>query len=291
MCYKIFFVILLVIGSLTTYIQGHPNYIDLTHRFKTDQPRWPGIKRPVLTSLAKGLADLGGDSKVYVEMNEFYTPEHSGTHMDAPAHFTKGGRHAADFKVDELIGPGIKIDISSRASKNLDTSCSIKDLLDWEEMHGTIPDHAIVLLYTGQSKYWDDENKYYGRAQDALQNDTGIHFPGFSPEAAQWLVNDRNIVGVGVDTPSLDSGKEGQFPTHQILLGAGKWGVEHVANMDKLPENGYIIHNMVFKLHDGSGAPTRIYATFGQFNLSEAHVVLSSVYTVIFSLIATLLLR
>ena len=76
-------------------------------------------------------------------------------------------------------------------SQNLDTSCTIEDLLEWEEKHGMIPDHAVVCLYTGQSKFWGDENKYLGRAKDAIQNDTDIHFPGFSPEAAQWLVDER----------------------------------------------------------------------------------------------------
>ena len=80
----------------------------------------------------------------------------------------------------------------------------------------------------------------------------------------------RNIVGVALDTPSLDSGNNKQFQSHQILLGAGKWGVEHVANMDKLPSKGYTIYNMVFKLHEGTRAPTRLFATFGQFEFSGA---------------------
>ena len=76
-------------------------------------------------------------------------------------------------------------------SQNLDTSCTLQDLLEWEGKHGMIPDHAVVCLYTGRSKFWGDENNYFGRAKDALQNDTDIHFPGFSPEAAQWLVDER----------------------------------------------------------------------------------------------------
>ena len=76
-------------------------------------------------------------------------------------------------------------------SQNLDTSCTLQDLLEWEGKHGMIPDHAVVCLYTGRSKFWGDENNYFGRTKDALQNDTDIHFPGFSPEAAQWLVDER----------------------------------------------------------------------------------------------------
>jgi len=160
--------------------------------------------------------------------------------------------------------------------KNLDTSCTVQDLQDWEERHGKIPSHSVVLLYTGQGEFYNDENKYYGKDEGSPQNNSDIHFPGFSPEAAQWLVDNRDIAGVGLDTPSLDSGKEKQFLSHQILLGAGKWGIENVANMHRLPPSGYTIFNMVFKLYDGSGAPTRVFATFGTHDFSRSSVVHSA---------------
>ena len=98
----------------------------------------------------------------------------------------------------------------------------------------------------------------------------------------------RDIAGVGLDTPSLDSGKETQFPAHQILLGAGKWGIENVANMDRLPPSGYTIFNMVFKLYDGSGAPTRVFATFGNYDFSSSSTIHSSHMVAILTLMASI---
>ena len=101
----------------------------------------------------------------------------------------------------------------------------------------------------------------------------------------------RDIAGVGVDTPSLDPGKETQFLAHQILLGAGKWGIENVANMDRLPPSGYTIFNMVFKLYDGSGAPTRVFATFGNHDFSSSSTIHSSHMVAILTLMASICIR
>jgi len=268
---KVICVVVVLLNYAAQVLYCHPAYIDLTHSFKNGATRsWPINKPFKFTVGARGLFDLGGDEKIYLENNEFFMPEHAGTHMDAPSHFAKGGKRIDQIKFEDLIGPGVKIDLSVRTRSNLDTMVTIQDLKDWEQRNGMIPKHSIILLYTGRSKFYEDVNSYYGREEGYPLNDTDhIHFPGFSPEVAQWLVDERDIVGVGTDAPSFDPAQEKQFKAHTTLLGAGKWGLENLANLDKLPESGYTIFNMVFKLHEGSGAPSRVYATFGTQNYGE----------------------
>lgn len=207
-------------------------------------------------------------------------PEHAGTHVDSPSHFSKGGKRIDQIKFEDLIGPGVKIDLSKRTGQDLDTTVTVQDLEDWEKKNGQIPKHSVVLLYTGQSKVYLDEQKYYGREEGYVFPDTAhIHFPGFSAEAAQWLVDNREIVGVGTDCASFDAGQAKEFPAHQILLGAGIWGLENIANLDKLPDSGYTIFNMVFKLHEGSGAPTRLYATIGKHDFSGSPILRPPILT------------
>ena len=150
--------------------------------------------------------------------------------MDAPAHFAKGAWYTSDIPLERLAGPGVKISIEKRAGKDKDTGLTMEDIHSWEEEHGDIPDGAVVIVHTVHGRWYDDKEKYLGRPVDKElpENDTEhLHFPGVEPEAAKWLVANRKIVGLGIDTPSTDKGQSRDFQTHQVLGQANIWGLEN----------------------------------------------------------------
>ena len=157
------------------------------------------------------------------EGNAFSGPEHGGTHLDAPAHFSKGKLRVSDIPINKFVGPAARLDISEKATTNRDYAATAQDIQDWEKIHGKIPDGALLFVYTGWGVYYPDRLAYFGSARnDTYLDDQGtslLHFPGVAPEAATWLVKNRNISGLGIDTPSIDYGQSTDFMTHQILFG------------------------------------------------------------------------
>ena len=203
----------------------------------------------------------------WYEARDFSQAEHSGTHTDAPAHFFQDRWHTADIPLDRLAAPAVKIDISKRADTDPDTELEVSDLENWEAEHGAIPDSSIVVVHTGRGKLYSDRDSYLGRPRGlALPEDDveNLHFPGVSPAAAEWLVTEREVVGVAIDTPSTDRGQSKTFSTHQILGRANVWGLENLANSEQLPVRGFMVYNMVHKLEGGSGGPTRVVAVLSK---------------------------
>jgi kynurenine formamidase len=158
---------------------------------------------------------------------------------------------------------------SDKVEADLDYRLTVGDLLDWEARNGEIPKGAIVVMRSGNHKYYGDKKRYFGYPDGIMEKDPKdtdhMHFPGFHSDAAKWLVENRDIVGVGVDTPSTDYGQctadaECDYDVHQILAKENIWGLENLANLDMLPEKGYVLYNMVYKLKEGSGGPSRVFA-------------------------------
>jgi len=237
--------------------------IDLTHPVGENTIAWPTATKFSATNVVKTLIGVKGEGGYWYEARDISQAEHSGTHTDAPAHFFKGGWHTSDIPLNRLAGPGVKISIVERVETDPDTGLMVADILAWEGKHGDIPDGAVVIVYTGHGKWYGDKVKYMGRPvdMDLPDDDTAhLHFPGVDPEAAQWLVENRNIVGLAIDTPSTDIGQSRDFKTHQILGEANIWGLENLARTDELPSRGFVVYNMVHKLEDGSGGPTRVIA-------------------------------
>ncbi|XP_013407427.1 uncharacterized protein LOC106171570 isoform X2 [Lingula anatina] len=242
---------------------GTDDVMDLTYPLSNETILWPGRNPFQLIVLERGFAKLGNNT-VWSEMNRFCSPEHVGTHLDAPAHYIKGSWRVHDIPPHILIGPAVRVDMSKKAENNTDAVLTVQDLEDWEKENGRIPDNAMVFLRTGWGKFVNDFEKYLGSTNRThWVNDEGqplLHFPGFSADAAKWLVNNRNINGVGSDAISYDAGQTTSFPAHVAFLGAKKLALENVANLDKLPNTGttaFVFH-MLHK--DGSGAPTRVVA-------------------------------
>ncbi len=158
-----------------------------------------------------------------------------------------------------LIGPAIVVDIWEKASKNPDAQLEPADLIAWERHHGRIQDGVILLVHSGWGQRWPDTRRYLGT--DKKGDTANLHFPGVSPAAAQWLVDNRKIKAIGIDTPSIDYGQSKTFGTHVILYKRNIPGLENVANLQKLPATGATVYAIPMKIRGGSGAPCRIFAT------------------------------
>ena len=231
--------------------------VDLSHVYSNETVYWVTAKEFELDTVFKGQTDKG----FYYSANNFSTAEHGGTHIDAPIHFAKGGQSVEEIPLEKLIGSAIKIDVSKKAFNQPDYLISIKDLKNWETIEKTtIPDGSIVLLQTGFSKYYPNKVKYMGTNERGELAVKKLHFPGLSPEAAKWLVENRNINAIGIDTPSIDYGQSEYFKSHVILLSENIPAFENLTNLDKLPSNGFEIIALPMKIQGGSGAPLRIVA-------------------------------
>jgi len=241
-------------ASATTIDLAHGAWIDLTHAFNESSIYWPTASGFRLDTVAWGRTDAG----YFYAAFDYAAAEHGGTHLDAPAHFAEG-RHSADrIPLERLIGPAVVIDVSARASA--DYQVSVSDIEAWEAEHGRIPDGAILLLRTGWGGRYGDRAAYLGTEQTGPDAVPLLHFPGLHPETARWLVGNRAIAAVGIDTPSIDYGQSSTFESHVILYSENVPGFENVANLDALPPTGSIVFALPMKIEGGSGAPLRIVA-------------------------------
>lgn len=229
--------------------------VDLSHTYDADTVYWPTDRDGFeLEALSKGKTEGGW----FYAANRFKTAEHGGTHVDAPIHFAEGKRNVDEIPLSSLIGPLVVVDVTDAASDDPDYRLTVEDLAGWEKSHGRIPDGAIVVLRSGWSKRWPDRKKVLGTE---VPGDTeNLHFPGFSKEAAMFLVEERDIDAIGVDTPSIDHGPSKDFIVHQIVNGVDKPGLENLANLESLPEAGATIIALPMKIGGGSGAPARVIA-------------------------------
>jgi len=231
--------------------------VDLTHSFSEESIYWVTAKEFELDIVAQGETEKG----YYYSANNFATAEHGGTHIDAPIHFAKNKQSVEQIPLEKLMGTALKIDVSSKAMENPDYQIGISDFTDWEKNQNMrIPEGSIVLLETGHSRFYPDKEKYLGTDQRGEAAIALLHFPGLSPEAATWLVENRTVNAVGIDTPSIDYGQSAYFKTHVTLLSVNIPAFENLTNLDKLPAVGFEVIALPMKIKGGSGAPLRIIA-------------------------------
>ncbi len=227
--------------------------IDLTHALSPESLYWPTGEPFEHERLDWGINDAG----YWYAAAAFSSPEHLGTHLDAPVHFAEDGWTSADIPIDRLVGPGIIIDISARARIDPDATLQPDDIANWEEEHAAIPADAIVIVRTGWSELWPDWNSYYG--SDTPTDVATLHFPGVSPEAAAVLV-DRGVAGVGIDTASIDPGEDTGFAAHQVLGAANIFNLENLTAVADLPARGFTVMALPMKITGGTGGPARVVA-------------------------------
>ncbi len=224
--------------------------VDLSYPLNSKNAFWPGENYyPFQMDTIATLEKDGVLSKA------FRMPEHLGTHIDAPNHFEPNQPSVDEIPLANLIGRGVVLDISLQAESNADAMLSVADIQAWEKQHGEIPKRAIVLLNTGWGRFWNNLTRYQNRDSRGE-----LHFPSYSPEAAEFLVKQRDVLGIGVDNMSIDRGISKKFQVHHIVNKAGKFGLENVAHLDKLPPQGFTLIVAPIKLETGTGGPTRVWA-------------------------------
>lgn len=230
-------------------------WVDLSHSFGPNTIYWPtdtvGFQH---VELAYGVVEGGWFYSSYA----FASAEHGGTHLDAPSHFAEGRRTADQVPLSSLIAPASVVDVSTKATP--DYQLSATDLEAWEAEHGRIADGSILLVRTGWSERWSDRTAYLGTSATGPTAVAELHFPGIGPDAAQWLVDNRSVVAVGIDTPSIDYGQSVNFESHVILYARNVVGFENVAKLDELPATGAAVVALPMKIEQGSGGPLRIVA-------------------------------
>lgn len=231
-------------------------WIDLSYDFSSETIYWPTSEPFRPETVAAGVTEKG----YYYSAYKFCAAEHGGTHIDAPIHFAEGKQTVDQIALSRLVAAAIKIDVSQKAAANRDYLISIEDFQAWESAHGKIAEGSIVLLRTGFGQYWPDRLKYLGTDKLGAEGVAGLHFPGLDPKAAEWLVKNRKVSAVGIDTASIDYGQSQTFESHVILMGQNIPVFENVANLDKVSVTGAQVVALPMKIKGGSGGPLRIIA-------------------------------
>jgi kynurenine formamidase len=229
--------------------------VDLTYAFSEKTLYWPSSPSAFeLKQLSYGPTPGG----YFYSANAYSAPEHGGTHLDAPIHFSATGRTADEIPVRQLIAPAAVIDVSSRSSADADYRLTADDVRAWEKQHGTIAPGTIVLLRTGWGSRYGDRKRYFG--DDTPGATDKLHFPSYGEDSARLLVTERRVGALGIDTASIDYGQSRDFIVHQIAGAANVAGLENVANLERMPATGAWVVALPMKIEKGSGGPLRAVA-------------------------------
>jgi len=235
--------------------------VDLGYDLNNDTTHWPTATAFQLFVQHKGPVNPEKDEdeeNYWYEINDFKMGEHVGTHLDAPIHFAQNGWSVDEIPPERLISPVMVIDLRQKVQANADYQITIEDLLEWESTSNQNLSH-LAILWTGWSSHWQDKESYLGTS---TSNTSLLHFPGLHPDAAQWLVDNRNVHGLGIDTASIDYGQSKAYKSHRILFAENIFVLENLntnplvssdLSAFKLP---YIVINPL-KITAGSGSPIR----------------------------------
>ncbi len=196
--------------------------------------------------------------------HNIHTGEHIGTHIDAPIHWISGreGKDVSQLDPGRLVGPAVVLDFSEQAAADPNFLIDVAHLVTWQQEHGSFPANAWLLFRTGWDRYDHDQQAFLNL------DDNGSNTPGFTVECAKWIAEELDISGIGVETVGIDAGNAGAlnppFPMHYFLLGADKYGITSLKNLDKLPQHGAMIVVAPLPIVGGTGAPTRVLAMIGK---------------------------
>ncbi|GAB1539506.1 hypothetical protein NUACC21_21730 [Scytonema sp. NUACC21] len=222
--------------------------IHLSHAIAPGIPQWQGDPQVEFETVA----ELHKDGYY---LRRFSLGEHSATHLNAPNSFYLHSAGIDGYPAESLIVKAVAIDICQQVATNADYVLSVEDILAWEQQHGEIPCHCVVLLYTGWQEKWLDEQEFFNRDVRG-----GMHFPGFGSDATKFLLQERQIAGVGIDTHGVDSGQDTTFTTNRLILEQPRIVLENLTNLDQLPPTGMTLVIGVLRLHNGSGSPAAVMA-------------------------------
>lgn len=222
--------------------------IDLTHTLSPEFPTFGGAPG-IAYSQQFNFTEHG------YNLYQLTIDEHSGTHIDAPLHFSKDGKSVDEIEPADLVAPLVNIDMRQKAALNADAQLTPDDIKAWIAKHGPLPENCCVAMNSGWSAKAGNEADFAGRDDEQV-----MHFPGFHIEATQMLLEQSSTVAIAVDTLSLDHGPSQDFATHYAWLPAGRYGIENLANLSALPESGAVIIVGAPKTKGGTGGPARILA-------------------------------
>jgi kynurenine formamidase len=222
--------------------------VDLTHTMSPDFPTYFGVSG---IEMEKKF-DFRKDG---FNLYWWRIIEHAGTHLDAPIHFSENGISAEKIPASALVAPLAVLDVAAKAAQNPDYLVARDDLAAWEKKHGRLPENCCVAMHSGWAQHVGDPAKFTGKDAAGV-----LHFPGFGVEAAEWLMKERKVVGLAVDTLSLDHGPSKDFKVHYAWLPSGRWGLENVASLDKVPASGATLVVGLAKVQGATGGPARLIA-------------------------------
>lgn len=222
--------------------------IHLSHIIDKYIPLWPGDPPVEFTTVA----DISDDGYY---LRYFSIGEHSATHINAPNSFYADGAGIDKYPAELLVVSAIVIDICEVVADNSDYALTIADILAWEETYAQIESGSIVLLYTGWQRKWSDRNAFFNQDAEGI-----MHFPGFSSYATQFLLKERQIAGLGIDTHGVDPGQDNSFTTNRLVLAQQGIILENLTNLDQLPPKGTTLAIAPLRLRGGSGSPVGVLA-------------------------------
>ncbi|HBE16126.1 MAG TPA: cyclase [Cyanobacteria bacterium UBA11159] len=222
--------------------------VDLSHIIEPNIPRWTGDP----TVEFEPVASLEGDGYY---LRRFSLGEHSGTHINSPQSFYHDGASIEQYPAESLVKQAVVIDKRQECVSNSDYLLLLSDVLAWEEEYGEIPVDSLVLLDTGWQSKWSNSAAFFN--QDPT---LGYHFPGFGSEATEFLLSQRKIAGVGIDTHGVDGGMDTTFAINRLVLAQPRIVLENLTNLDQLPPVGSLLVIGVMRLQGGSGSPAGVLA-------------------------------
>ena len=229
--------------------------VDLSHAYGPSTVFWPTSPTKFeLEKLAYGKTEGG----YFYAANSLRTPEHGGTHLDAPIHFSEGGQTTEKIPLEKLVAPGVVIDVSANAAKDRDYRATRVDVAAFEKQYGAIASGTIVLLRTGWSRHWPNAKAYLG--DDTPGDASKLSFPSYGADAARLLVEERGVAALGIDTASIDYGRSTDFQVHRIAAARNVPGLENLTNLDRIPPRGATVIALPMKIEGGSGGPLRAVA-------------------------------
>jgi len=222
--------------------------IHLSHVIDIDIPQWSGDP----TVEFETVAELNNDGYY---LRRFSLGEHSATHINAPNSFHRSGVGIDQYPAQSLVVPAVVIDICQATAVNPDYALTIADVLAWEEEYGEISVGCLVILNTGWQKKWLDKSAFLNHDAQGI-----AHFPGFGSDATQFLLDERQIAGVGIDTHGVDPGQDNSFAINHLVLEKPRIVLENLTNLDQLPPKGTTLAIAVLRLRGGSGSPVGVLA-------------------------------
>ena len=228
---------------------SYSRVVSLSHPIDPQMPHWPGDPITRFSTIAQC------ESDGYF-LRAMTMGEHSATHVNAPRSFDPGGLAIADYSPEHWILPAICLDVGDRCAMDRDYQIQVSDCEHWEAEHGEIPARCLVIARTGWHQKWSDPVEFLGNAA----HDQDLHFPGFGEDAAEFLLAQRQVAGLGIDTHGVDPGTSDTFGVNRQVLGRSGVVLECLGRLDQLPPLGFTVVIGALPLVGGSGSPAQVLA-------------------------------